>query len=101
MKHALIVGGSKGTGKVIANMFSSKGYNVSVLARSQPEDVDVSGFSKNILYRTIDFENYTNERVGTEMDHIRSKNGPINYIVFCQRFRGKDDSWKNELNISL
>jgi len=35
------------------------------------------------------------------LDSIIDKNGPVNYVVFCQRFRGKENDWDNEIRISL
>jgi NAD(P)-dependent dehydrogenase (short-subunit alcohol dehydrogenase family) len=28
-------------------------------------------------------------------------NGPLNYLVFCQRYRGKDNDWAGEIQVSL
>jgi NAD(P)-dependent dehydrogenase (short-subunit alcohol dehydrogenase family) len=94
MTHALIVGGSKGTGKAVAEVFSSKSYDVSIISRTMPEPRILE--SVNHL---IDLE----KKQGLEetLSSIVAFNGPINYVVFCQRYRGEGDAWEGELQVSL
>lgn len=96
MKHALIIGGTKGTGKVIAGMFANKGHKVSVIARTGI--AGDSPVSSNPFYVQADL---AKDKVSSILDKIIDKNGPINYVVFCQRFRGKEDEWNNEVQVSL
>ena len=81
-KHALIVGGSKGAGRVVANLFSAKGYKVSILSRSHPEDVNSEGYSENILFEKLDLENPKDELVLSALNSVHKKNGAINLKAF-------------------
>ncbi len=95
MRHALIIGGTKGTGKVIAEMFRGKGFKISVFGRSAPEDSEV----KDAFYRKIDLS--SSKDIPSALKDVYEKNGPINYVVFCQRSREKENNWDNEIQISL
>ncbi|MFH0886894.1 MAG: SDR family oxidoreductase [bacterium] len=96
MKHSLIIGGTKGTGRAVTRMFLNKGHKVSVIARTTPA---VEGSAPDLaLYMQADL---AKDNVLPMLDSIINKNGPINYVVFCQRFRGKEDDWNNEIRVSL
>ena len=97
MKHSLIIGGTKGTGRAIARMFVNKEHNVSVIARTNSVN-DSSAPYNPTLYVQADL---TTDKTLPMLDIIIDKNGPVNYVVFCQRFRGKEDDWNNELQVSL
>jgi NAD(P)-dependent dehydrogenase (short-subunit alcohol dehydrogenase family) len=99
MKHSLVIGGTKATGKVIAKMFADKGFNVSVLGRTIPEDAK----GGKISHESLDFtdDGVTTGTIHATLDTICKKNGPLNYVVFCQRFRGKEKDWENEFKASV
>ena len=97
MKHSLIIGGTKGTGMAIVRMFVNKGHKVSVIARTNPVS-DSSAPYNPTLYVQADL---SKDKILPMLDGILDKNGPMNYVVFCQRFRGKEDDWNNELQVSL
>jgi NAD(P)-dependent dehydrogenase (short-subunit alcohol dehydrogenase family) len=97
MKHSLIIGGTKGTGRAIARMFVNKDHKVSVIARTNPMS-DGSAPYNPALYMQADL---AKEEILPMLDIIIDKNGPVNYVVFCQRFRGKEDDWNNEIQVSL
>lgn len=97
MTHSLVIGGTKGLGRVVTRMFAGRGDTVSVLGRSDlpPEDMKtgaVSSFRADINDK---------ENVLRALDEIVAASGPINYCVFLQRYRGKDDDWAGELQTTL
>ena len=97
MKHSLIIGGTKGTGRVIAGMFANKGHRVSVIARTSPISDNSAPYNQT-LYMQADL---AKDKISPILDIIIDKNGPVNYVVFCQRFRGKEDDWNNEIQVNL
>lgn len=97
MAHCLIIGGSKGLGRVLARVFSERNDKVSVIGRTAPK---TPGSQPGIIdYWCVDLE----DRAGllSALNDIISRNGPLNYLVFSQRYRGREDSWTGELSISL
>ena len=93
--HAIVVGGTKGLGKVVTERFLARGCNVTVLARNQlPQENH-----PRIRFVQVDLENLVNleELVTT----IIEPNGPCRYIVFCQRYRGTGDPWLGEMQVTL
>ena len=94
MKHSLVIGGTKGVGRVIGGMFVNKGHRVSVIARTNP----VRDASNPTLYVQADL---SEGKISPTLDFIIDSNGPVNYVVFCQRFRGRGDDWDNEFRVSL
>jgi NAD(P)-dependent dehydrogenase (short-subunit alcohol dehydrogenase family) len=97
MKHSLIIGGTKGTGRAAARMFVNKNYKVSVIARTSPRN-DGSAPYNPTLYMQADL---AKDKILPLLDIIINRSGPVNYVVFCQRFRGKEDDWSNEIQVSL
>lgn len=93
MRHSVIVGGSKGLGRAVARKMILRGDQVSVISRSMPES-KVDG----VKYYEADIA--STESLTQAMAKI-SEAGKINYLVFCQRFRGKSDSWAGEIEVSI
>lgn len=78
-------------------LMSARGDTVSVIGRSEPADVDSE--LTNTRYWTADLLDLgTTEKV---LNEIVAANGKINYLVFCQRYRGKEDDWLGEFNVTL
>lgn len=96
MTHSIIIGGSKGLGRVLARQFVSRGDMVTVLSRSEPERGERAD---GVLYLTVDLADAdaTQLAINTAIE----KGGPPNYLVFCQRYRGREDPWIGEIDISL
>ncbi len=95
-KHILVVGGSRGTGIVLAKDLLHEGACVSCLSRTAPlEPVDDSGFNHQACDIT--------DRPAVH-DALRAcwrLNGPPWGIVCMQRARADGDAWELELSTSL
>ena len=91
--HVVVVGGSKGLGKVVSNRFIKQGYAVTVISRNAPKshaqwnhveaDLETSGSNETVIQEVL--------RIG----------GKIRYLIFCQRYRGVGDPWHGEIQVSL
>jgi NAD(P)-dependent dehydrogenase (short-subunit alcohol dehydrogenase family) len=90
--HVLVVGGSKGLGRVIANRFVARNHKVTVLSRSRVESADLGHIA-------TDLESLTSaDQVVAQALKI---GGPLRYLIFCQRYRGKGDPWQGEIQVGL
>jgi NAD(P)-dependent dehydrogenase (short-subunit alcohol dehydrogenase family) len=90
--HVLVVGGSKGLGRIIADRFLARNHKVTVLSRNRVESAD-------IVHIATDLETLTSaDQVVAEALKI---GGPLRYLVFCQRYRGKGDPWQGEIQVGL
>ena len=91
--HVVVVGGSKGLGREVANKFHEQGYNVTVLSRSPL----VAGTDLN--HFAADLETITSSEAVVQA--VLRIGGNIRYLIFCQRYRGAGDPWKGEIQVSL
>ena len=93
--HSLIIGGTKGLGRVVARRFSELGHAVSVIARNAVPSAALPGaecwnadlLDTNAMIRTV--------------SEITDQRGLFNYVVFAQRYRGDSDPWAGELAVTL
>jgi len=97
MAHALVLGGTRGLGREVVKFFSAAGHKISVIGRREPPaaDHDISGVKHWIADLGPD------AKIDATLDAIVKAHGPINYLVFCQRYRGSEDPWKGEIDVSL
>jgi NAD(P)-dependent dehydrogenase (short-subunit alcohol dehydrogenase family) len=97
MAHALILGGTRGLGREAVKLFSAAGYKVSVIGRREPPaaDRDIPG----VRHWIADLGPGAN--IGATIEEIVQAHGPLNYLVFCQRYRGSEDPWKGEIDVYL
>ena len=93
MKHSLIIGGSKGLGRATAEKLLARGDKVSIISRSIP-DIKLD---KATYYETDISNEISLNSIMTKISDI----GPVNYILFCQRYRGSEDSWKGEFDVTV
>lgn len=95
--HTLIVGGSKGIGLTTVRTLHGEGHRVSVISRHRPADADISGqgldFRQTDITRPIDLK--------ACLADIFDQAGPVDHLVFFQRFRGEGDVWTGEIETSL
>ncbi len=96
-KHALIIGGTRGTGRVLTKLLSEEDYAVSVIGRREPQEKDLD--VKNVAYWIGDLTD--REFRDKAFQDILNKNGLLNSLIFLQRYRGKEDKWRGELETSL
>ena len=94
--RAVVVGGTKGLGRVVVRRFLSRGYAVAVISRSPPTDEELCA---RVAHVPCDLESLT-DATGVAR-RLEALGGAINYLVFCQRYRGKGDPWQGELQVSL
>lgn len=96
MTHSIVFGGSKGLGRVLARQLAGRGDSVSVVSRSVPSPAEqvegVSYFSADIADASA---------TAAALDAAIKQNGALDYLVFCQRYRGKENSWAGEIDVSL
>jgi NAD(P)-dependent dehydrogenase (short-subunit alcohol dehydrogenase family) len=97
MTHSLIIGGTKGLGRVVTRLFAQRGDTVSVIGRSAVAEADRSAGSVDDYQLDITDA----KAVDAAVDDIVARRGPINYCVFLQRYRGKGDDWEGELRTTL
>lgn len=97
MVHTIIFGGTKGLGRVVTRQFAERGDTVSVIGRSQIPEADLQ--AGDIRCFTADITEPTS--LLSTLDEIVSTRGKINYSVFLQRYRGKDDDWQGEIQTTL
>jgi hypothetical protein len=70
MSRVLVVGGTKGIGKVIAQTLTARGDAVAVVGRNTPGEEWIPW-------------------------------AKLTHLILCQRFRGKIDAWRGEIETSL
>ncbi len=96
-KHTLIVGGTRGIGRVLVKSLTEEGHIISVIGRRSPSDDDKK--IKNVHYWVLDLLVWN--RVSRALDEIIDKRGKLDNLVFLQRYKGKEDNWKGEIDVSL
>jgi 3-oxoacyl-[acyl-carrier protein] reductase len=96
-EHALIIGGTKGAGRVAARMLRAEGYAVSVIARRRP--AATAQRTPGVRYWEADVADA--DAVRQVLKTILAKRGKITSLLFFQRFRGDGDTWVGEFNTSL
>lgn len=94
--HVVIVGGTRGLGRVTAEVFQARGADVTVLSRSAP--TEWNGAAPD--HAVIDLETLTEEAAQAVVADVIRK-GPVRYLVFSQRYRGTGDIWTGEMQVSL
>jgi NAD(P)-dependent dehydrogenase (short-subunit alcohol dehydrogenase family) len=95
--HAIVVGGTRGIGRVIARRLLEDGHAVSALgAHGQPgPKFAVEG----VQYRAVDILDWA--ATAPALDELMGLQGKWGILVFCQRFRGAGDPWSGEIDTTL
>lgn len=94
--QAVVIGGTKGLGREVASRFLARGQKVTVVSRSKPSAlVD----SEQLAHVAADLESLTDAR--ETVAAVIEANGPVQYLIFCQRYRGSGDPWAGELQVGL
>lgn len=97
MAHSLIIGGTRGLGRVVARQMAARGDVISVIGRSAVPEGDLA--AGEIHSYRADINDQAN--LSETLDQMVSENGRLNYCVFLQRYRGKDDDWAGEFQTTL
>ena len=95
MNHTIIVGGTRGTGRVVVRKFNELGHKISVLGRRKPIEDEFEGVTFFSLDLTCPLE------IKSVLEKILEINGQVDNLIFLQRFRGESDDWQGEIDVSL
>jgi len=95
--HTLIIGGTRGTGRALVKLFAGKGHVVSVIGRHKPAAARTS--AARVCYWKTDVLNQS--QFEKTLAEITRKNGRLNSLILCQRYRGQDDAWTGDFQVSL
>jgi NAD(P)-dependent dehydrogenase (short-subunit alcohol dehydrogenase family) len=96
MDHVVVVGGTRGLGRVVAERFLEKGAHVTIVSRSP---MQASAASANLKHVEADLEGP--DCAGEILRQVLDSGGAIRYLVFCQRYRGTGDAWAGELKVTV
>ncbi len=96
-KHILVIGGTKGIGRAIVSHFAKDGANVSVIGQKTP--VETYKREANVAFFLADISD--TKRLGTVLETILKTHGKISHLIFSQRYRGVEDNWRGEWEVSL
>ncbi len=98
--HTLIVGGTRGIGRVAVKTMAKNGNRVSVIGRHQHKEIDGSiSKDQNITSWYGDIRD--TEQINCVLGEIINRNGRIDNLLFFQRYRGDTDAWENEIDTTL
>lgn len=94
-QHAVIIGGTRGIGLAMSRTLATRGIRLTVLGRNNA--IGLNG--KSIHFVQGNLQN-PEDAVGRLRAAI-SIQGPIDSLLFFQRFRGRGEAWSGELQVSL
>ena len=92
--QAVIIGGTKGLGREVTERFLARGQKVTVVSRNPPS-------ASNPLLHHVAADLETLSDAASVVGPAVAAAGPIQYLVFCQRYRGEGDVWRGEFQVSL
>lgn len=99
--HSILIGGTKGLGKVLSELLISDGHQVSLVARNAPDAKFLS--EPNIRFYSTDL--FDREQTVSTLKKIVSERGPVDNLICLQRARvadsGATQNWNSELQIAL
>jgi NAD(P)-dependent dehydrogenase (short-subunit alcohol dehydrogenase family) len=91
---AVVVGGTKGLGRVVTERFKARGMAVTVISRSVPSE-ETCG----VRHVAADLETLTD--AAAIVHESLGSFSSLRYLIFCQRYRGVGDSWTGELQVGV
>jgi NAD(P)-dependent dehydrogenase (short-subunit alcohol dehydrogenase family) len=93
-RTSVVIGGTRGIGRVITHVLADSGHRVASLARHEAGEA-----VESVTYFAGDLDSEAG-RVEA-IDRVNGAFGPIHDLVFVQRYRGSGDAWSGELEASL
>jgi NAD(P)-dependent dehydrogenase (short-subunit alcohol dehydrogenase family) len=93
---ALVVGGTRGLGRVVVERFLARGVPVAVLSRNAPPP---GHWGVDVRHVPADLEALRDADAASAL--VKAVGGPLRYVVFCQRYRGSGDAWTGEMQVSV
>lgn len=92
--HYVVVGGTRGTGRALVDFLCRRRRRVSVLARGRPP-----GFPDQALFLKCDIRDAAS--ASGQLRRGLKINGPVRYLILCQRHRDEGDAWEGEIGTAL
>lgn len=96
MNHSIIFGGTKGLGRVVVRQFAKRGDKVTILGRS---DIQADEKMGDVQYFKCDMTE--KDLLINTLEEVIKIRGKVNYCVFLQRYRGKENDWDGEFQTTL
>lgn len=94
--HSIVVGGTRGSGRALVRLLSGQGHAVSVIGRhSAPAERSLP----HTRFVRADLSN--SRRLPALCRSLLAWGGPLDSVIFFQRYRGGPDTWGGELAVSL
>lgn len=97
MTHSIIIGGTRGLGRVVSRQMAGRGDIVSVVGRTELSAEDLKTGKIHCYKADINDD----DAIRSILDDLVRENGKVNYCVFLQRYRGKGDDWVGEFQTTL
>lgn len=97
-KHSIIVGGTKGVGRELADILAGDGQLVTTVGRNPGPAWTVPGGGR-VVPLAGDLEHPDAVLAGLRT-HL-AEHGQVSSLVFLQRYRGAGDTWAGELGVAL
>ena len=95
-QHAVVVGGTRGLGRLVAENFLARGFSVSVVSRHKP-----ASFEESARLRHVAADLEKSPALAQLPAQICEAHGPVSYLVLSQRYRGEGDPWAGEIQVGL
>lgn len=96
MRHNLVIGGTKGSGRALVRLWAEQGHAVSVIGREVPP---AERQIPQAQYWAADLADPA--ALSAALGHILQRQGPLNAVAFFQRYRGDAEPWAAEWQVSL
>ena len=96
--HSIVVGGTRGLGRALVELWAEEKGDISVIGRRLP-DASVPPLREGIRFYSVDLTKI--ESIAPAIDEIVQVAGQISRLVFAQRFRGSGDTLDGELDVGV
>ena len=95
--HDLVIGGTRGLGRALVQLWDEQGHVVSVIGHRPPSEPDRN--RTNVRYWTVDVTD--RGALSCALDELLERHGPLNAAACFQRYREGEDDWSGEFATSL